>query len=127
VRKMESIQNRDSNNFWSRRLWLRAALAALYLTLIPAAVWGQPPSQSTINKLALNAYCAEARTKAQPLADGSVSYKSVAEIASHRARAEYPKVYRDSSAWKAKIVALLDQYGDEPTSQLCSEDPGTHS
>jgi hypothetical protein len=44
-----------------------------------------------------------------------------------RKRMRYPNVYRDSFAWKAKIVALLDQYGDEPTSQLCNENPGTHS
>jgi hypothetical protein len=59
--------------------------------------------------------------------DGSVSYKRVAEIASNRALMDHPNIFRDSSAWKAKIVALLDQYGDEPIGQLCNENPGPQS
>jgi hypothetical protein len=43
-------------------------------------------------------------------------------MASNRALIEHPNVYRDSDAWKEKIVALLDQDGDEP-SQLCNRKP----
>ena len=110
-----------------RRLWERAAPAGWLLIVLPMAASAAPPSQSTINKLALNTYCSEARSKSQSLANGSVSYKRVAQLASDRALAEHPNVYRDSFAWKARIVALLDQYGDEPTSQLCNENPGPHS
>jgi hypothetical protein len=80
-----------------------------------------------VNKLALNAYCTVAQKESSSLADGKVSYKQVADAASTQALAEHPNVYRDSFAWKAKIVALLDQYGDEPIGQLCSEDPGSHA
>jgi hypothetical protein len=58
------------------------------------------------------------------LADGQLSYKIVAERASDRALMDHPGVYKNSTAWKTRIVAVLDQYGDEPTTQLCREDPG---
>ena len=80
-----------------------------------------------IDKFALTAYCAEAQEEQQPLQNGQVSYKSIADLASKRALTEHPDVYQDPNAWKAKIVALLDQYGDEPTNQLCQENPGPHS
>jgi hypothetical protein len=38
----------------------------------------------------------------------------VADLASDRALADHPNVYPNPAPWKAKIVALLDQYGDEP-------------
>jgi hypothetical protein len=105
----------------------RSVLAGALLIALPAVGLAAPPSTSTINKLALNAYCSEAQSKSPSMADGSVSYKQVAELASNRALIEHPNVYRDSFAWKAKIVALLDQYGDEPIGQLCNEKPGPQS
>jgi len=80
--------------------------------------------QPSINRLALKAYCSEAHREAALLADGSISYEQVADLASDRALADHPKVYPDPAPWKAKIVALLDQYGDEPMSELCSESSG---
>ena len=103
------------------RLWSTVALASALLIALPVAVSAAPPDPSTVNKLALNAYCSEAQSKSHSLEDGSVSYKRVAELASDRALVEHPNIYRDSFAWKAKIVALLDQYGDEPIGQLCNE------
>ena len=104
-----------------------AILAGLLLVGLPAAVPAESAGQSSVNKFALNAYCDEARNSSAPLADGIVSYKRIVELASRRALAEHPNVYRDSFAWKAKIVALLNQYGDEPLGQLCSENPRVHS
>lgn len=104
-----------------------AILAGLLLVGLPTAVPAEPVSQSTVNKFALNAYCDEARNKSEPLADGTISYKRIAELASRRALVEHPNVYSDSFAWKAKIVALLNQYGDEPLGQLCTENPPAHS
>jgi hypothetical protein len=113
---------------WDYRARLKAAvLAGLLLVGSPTALLAKSVSRSTVNKLALNAYCDEARNKSKPLADGTISYKRVAELASRRALAEHPSVYSDSLAWKAKIVALLDQYGDEPSAQLCTENQGAHS
>jgi hypothetical protein len=94
---------------------------------LPAAAANVPANQALINKLALNAYCAEAHSKSALLADGSISYKQVADLASNRALVEHPKVYSDSASWKAKIVAMLDQYGDEPMKELCTENPGPES
>ena len=104
-----------------------AVLAGVLLVGLPAAVPAEPSGQSGVNKFALNAYCDEARNKSDPLADGIISYKRIVELASRRALAEHPNVYSDSSAWKAKIVALLNQYGDEPLGQLCTENPRVHS
>jgi hypothetical protein len=75
------------------------------------------------NKLALKAYCSEARNESALLANGSTSYKDVINRASSRAMVEYPNICPDISAWKARIGAILDQYGDEALPQLCSEDP----
>src|SRR5271155_1719924 len=114
---------------FSRGLGLPTLLGSLICTLWIAPAWavtgGLPAGQ--IDKFALTAYCAEAHEEQQPLQDGQVSYKSVADMASQRAESEHPDVYKDPNAWKAKIVALLDQYGDEPTSQLCQENPVPHS
>ncbi|HEY2104972.1 MAG TPA: hypothetical protein VGH29_04270 [Candidatus Binataceae bacterium] len=121
-----SAQRYSRVPFNSPQGWL-SALAVVLLTALPAAASAAPPSPSTINKLALNSYCAEAQSESQSVGDGSVSYKRVAEIASNRALMDHPKIFRDSSAWKAKIVALLDQYGDEPIGQLCNENPGPQS
>jgi hypothetical protein len=93
--------------------------AGSLLVGVPAAASNEP--NPSLNKLALNAYCAEARSKSSLLSNGSISYKKVVELASERAFVEYP--YVDRSAWKAKISVLLDQYGDDPTTQLCSDSP----
>jgi hypothetical protein len=102
--------------------WWSAALAGFLLVPIPVAA-SNTGNQATINKFALNAYCSEARSKSALLADGSVSYKEVADMASARALTEHPAIYHDPAPWKAKIVALLDQYGDEPLGELCREKP----
>jgi hypothetical protein len=93
------------------------------LIALPAAASNGLGGQTSVNKIAIDAYCSEAQSKSALLADGSISYKRVADLASERALAEHPNVYRDSSAWRVKIVALLDQYGDESTSEFCTESP----
>ena len=80
-------------------------------------------SYVSANKLALKAYCSEARNESALLANGSTSYKDVIKQASARAMVEYPDVCPDISAWKARIGAILDRYGDEDLPVLCSEDP----
>jgi hypothetical protein len=99
--------------------WLSWSLAAALLFVFVGAASAEMPNSSTINKLARKAYCSEAKIESSELKNGSVSYKQVVERASNRALSEHPNVYRDSYAWKAKIVALLDQDGDAPT-QLCN-------
>lgn len=126
---MKAIPHQDSRfRVLQYRACMRSVvLAGLLLVGLPTAVPAEPASQSTVNKFALNAYCDEAQNKSKPLADGTISYKRIAELASRRALAEHPNVYSDSFAWKAKIVALLNQYGDEPLGQLCTENPGAQS
>jgi ABC-type phosphate transport system substrate-binding protein len=75
------------------------------------------------NRLALKAYCSEAHDESALLANGSTSYENVIRRASARAMLNYPNVCSDISAWKTKISAILDQYGDEPLPELCREDP----
>jgi hypothetical protein len=99
--------------------WLNPSLAAALLLAFAGAASAELPNSSTINKLALKAYCSEAKIESSELENGSISYKHVVELASNRALIEHPNVYRDSYAWKAKIVTLLDQDGDEP-SHLCN-------
>jgi hypothetical protein len=113
----------------SNRFWFSAVLGSLTcaLWIAPALAASTALPTAQIDKLALGAYCTEAQHDQQPLQDGQVSYKKVADLASKRALAEHPNVYKDPNAWKAKIVALLDQYGDEPTTQLCQENPSPHS
>jgi hypothetical protein len=105
-----------------RQWWRKAVFAGSLLVACPAAAANVP--RALVNKLALNAYCSDAHQKAALLADGSISYKQVADLASDQALAEHPNVYFDRAVWKTRIVALLDQYGDEPMSELCSENPG---
>ena len=97
---------------------LSSSLAATLIFAFAGAALAELPNSSTINKLALKAYCSEAKIESSELDNGSVSYKHVVELASNRALIEHPNVYRDPYAWKAKIAAPLDQDGDEP-SQLC--------
>ena len=99
--------------------WLSSSFAAALLVTFAGAASAELPNSSTINKLARKAYCSEAKLESSELENGRVSYKQVVERASNRALIEHPNVYRDSYAWKVKIVALLDQDGDEP-SQLCN-------
>jgi hypothetical protein len=49
---------------------------------------GNERTSSPVSKLALKAYCSEAHQKAALLADGSISYKQVADLASDRALAK---------------------------------------
>jgi hypothetical protein len=127
---MRNSTNQCKSHFSLGRLsrwgW-SVAFAGSMLIAIPAAASNAPGGQTSINKIAIEAYCSEAQSKSALLADGSVSYKRVADLASERALVEHPNVYRDSSAWKVKIVALLDQYGDEPMSELCTESLEPHS
>jgi hypothetical protein len=111
--------------------WLSSPLAAALLFIFAGATSAELlfafagatsaelANSSTINKLALKAYCSEARIESSELENGSISYKHVVELASNRALFEHPNVYHNSYAWKAKILALLDQDGDDP-SQLCN-------
>jgi hypothetical protein len=99
--------------------WLSSSLAAALLFVFAGAASAELPNSSTINDLARKAYCSEAKSESSELKNGSVSYKQVVERASSRALSEHPNVYRDSYAWKARIVALLDQDGDAPT-QFCN-------
>lgn len=98
---------------------LSSPVAAVLLFAFVSAASAELPNSSTINQFARKAYCSEAKVNSNELKNGSVSYKQVAELASNRALIEHPNVYSDSYAWKAKIVALLDQDGDEP-SQFCN-------
>jgi hypothetical protein len=102
-----------------RFVWQSASLAGALLLVFAGAASANLPTVSTINKLALNAYCSEAKIESGELANGSVSYKHVVKLASNRALIEHPNIYRDSYAWQSKIAALLDQDGDEP-GQLCN-------
>jgi hypothetical protein len=103
----------------ARFRWLSSSLAAALLFAFAGAASAGLPNSSTINKLARKAYCSEAKVESSELKNGSISYKQVVEQASNRALSEHPNVYRNSDAWKTKIVALLDQDGDDPT-QACN-------
>lgn len=129
VRKMRNrtIQRSPVAYAQLRRWWWGASFAGSLLLALPAAAANARANPALINKFALNAYCAEAHSKSALLADGSVSYKQVADLASERALVEHPNVYSDSASWKANIVAMLDQYGDEPMNELCTENPGPQS
>ncbi len=122
---MKTPQNQRESKvaFGSVRFgWLSSSPAAALLFAFAGAASADLPNSSTINKLARKAYCSEAKVESSELKNGSVSYKQVVERASNRALIEHPNVYRDSSGWKAKIVALLDQDGDEPA-QFCNIKP----
>jgi hypothetical protein len=100
--------------------WYASVVGSL---MIPAIAIAATPStnQAVVKQLALNAYCSEAQSKSTSMANGSTSYKRIAELASNRALADHPGIYSDSSRWEYIINGILDQYGDEPTSQLCTE------
>jgi hypothetical protein len=117
--KTSKNQRESKVVFGVRFGWLSSSLTAVLLFAFAGAASAEPPNSSTINKLARQAYCSEAKLESSKLENGSVSYKQVVEQASNLAVIEHPNVYRDSNAWRAKIVALLDQDGDEP-SQLCN-------
>jgi hypothetical protein len=120
---MKTPKNRRESKFSFRNArfgWRSSSFTAALLFVFAGAASAELPNSSTINKLALNAYCSQAKTESKSLDNGIVSYKQVAGLASNRALTEHPNIYRDSYAWKAKIVALLDQYGDEPISELCN-------
>jgi hypothetical protein len=102
-------------------LWSILTVFGVSVVTIPAAA--SNTNYVSANKLALKAYCSEARNESSLLADGSTSYKDVIKRASARAMVEYPNVCPDTSAWQTKIGAILDRYGDEALPQLCSEDP----
>lgn len=107
----------------------KTALSGLFTVLLviafafPARASKINSEKAAINQAALGAYCEEAEENRQQLSDGRLSYKTVARLASNRAMNEHPEVYRDSNAWLARIVDLLDKYGDEPRPELCHEDP----
>jgi hypothetical protein len=103
-------------------LW-RAIFAGTLLIAVPAAASNEHDRLASINKIAVNAYCAEAQSKSSSLANGSISYKHVLDLASERAFSEHPNVYRSPFVWKTRLSVLLDQYGDDPANQLCSDNP----
>jgi hypothetical protein len=119
--------HKSTCRLWTAARWcfVIVSTASLAAGWTPAAASAAPgPAAAQINKFALNAYCIEAQKKSRLLADDQVSYKSITELASDRAMIDHPGVLKDSVTWKTRIVALLDQYGDEPNAQLCNEDPG---
>ena len=97
------------------------ALVGVCATIVPVAA--SNISCTSANKLALRAYCSEAYRNSALLANGHTSYKEVANLAAASAMAEYPNVCPDRSAWKARITAMLDQYGDEALPDFCNENP----
>ena len=112
--------------WFCRSGWYASVVGSLMVTAI--AVAATPPThQAVVKQLALSAYCSEAQSKSTSMANGSTSYKRIAELASNRALADHPGIYSDSSAWQYTISGLLDQYGDEPTNQLCAEKFGPES
>jgi hypothetical protein len=104
-------------------LWSIFTVAGVLATIVPAAASNL--SCVSANKLALRAYCSAAYSDSALLANGSTSYKQVVNHASARAMVEYPNVCPNISAWKARIITMLDQYGDEGLPELCREDPDT--
>jgi hypothetical protein len=115
VREMRKTKKQSSN-------WMVGSivLAALVVT-VPAAA--SHKSYVSANKLALNAYCSEAHNDSVALANGTASYRDVISRASWRAMTDYPNVCPDTTAWEARISAILDRYGDEGLPELCREDP----
>ncbi|MBV8360104.1 MAG: hypothetical protein JO189_19520 [Deltaproteobacteria bacterium] len=113
-------QHESEVAFCSIRLkWLSSSFAAPLLFTFADAALAKLPNSSTINNLAREAYCSEAKLEFSELENGSVSYKQVVEHASNQSLIEHPNVYPDLYAWKVKIAALLDQEGDDP-GQLCN-------
>jgi hypothetical protein len=104
-----------------RQMLLVSLVCGGLAVAIPAAASNK--SYVSANKLALKAYCSEAHNESTLLANGSTSYKDVINRASERAMVKYPNVCPDISTWRARIGAILDQYGDEPLRELCNENP----
>ena len=117
------MMNNDTQlkRYFSLGALRNATFAGLLMIAVPASASNQPAAAGAIDKIALTAYCSEAQSKSTLLADGLISYEQVVDRASERALSEHPGVFRDSSGWKAHIDILLDQYGDEPRSELCGE------
>ena len=116
------------HTYQSRCLVKRCCRSGWYASVVgsfmmPAIAMAATPStnQAVVKQLALNAYCSEAQSKSTSMANGGTSYKRIAELASNRALADHPGIYSDSSRWEYIINGILDQYGDEPTNQLCTE------
>jgi hypothetical protein len=106
--------------------WRMIAASLTWILLVKAgSAAAMQPRSEEVSKFALEAYCVEAKKETKPLAEGRISYQTVADLASERALKEHPDVRQNRTAWKTTIVAVLDQYGDEPTKQLCHEHPGS--
>src|SRR5216683_6323544 len=86
----------------------RAVFAGALLIAVPAAASNEHGRLASINKIAVNAYCAEAQIKSSSLANGSISYKHVLDLASERAFSEHLNVYRSPFVWKTRLSVLLD-------------------
>jgi hypothetical protein len=115
------------NQSWNlnhRKLWRCLVSVASLICILPVAeAFATPASlDAQASKFALEAYCTEAKKELKPLAQGQISYEIIAEKASKRAVTDHPDIYKTPTAWKSQIVAVLDQYGDEPVTQLCRED-----
>jgi hypothetical protein len=111
---------------WRRGLWQwPAMLASVVWIAVSGATLAaaSEPAHPQMSKLALDAYCTEAKEEQRPLAEGQISYKTIVEKAGERAVEEHPDVSSNPDAWKTKIVSVLDQFGDEPMTQLCRENP----
>ena len=105
------------------QLILGFTLAVFGVRVVTVSAATSNVSYVSANRLALKAYCSEAHDESALLANGSTSYEDVIRRASARAMLDYPNVCPDKSAWKMRIGAILDQYGDEPLPELCREDP----
>ena len=122
----QGLQHSQHNSDWRRGLWQWPAMLASVMWIAASGAALAAASERAhpqMSKLALDAYCTEAKEEQRPLAEGQISYKTIVEKAGERAVEEHPDVSSDPDAWKTKIVAVLDQFGDEPTTQLCRENP----
>jgi hypothetical protein len=117
-------QRRTFKNRLSRCL---VPVASLTWIILVGAAFSAPASlDEQTSKIALDAYCTEAKKELRPLAQGQISYEVIAEMASERAVTDHPDIYKTPKAWKSKIVGVLDQYGDEPVTQLGRENSGVN-
>jgi hypothetical protein len=118
---MRKTAHKPARVWFSR--FFRLVLMAFAIALVTVPAVASNIRCVSANRLALQTYCLEAHDESGLLANGGTSYKDVIERASERALVKYPNVCPDRSAWKLRIDAILDQYGDEPLPELCSEDP----
>jgi hypothetical protein len=128
VRKMVYKKLNQRWTFKNRKLsrcWVPVACLT-WLILVGSALAAPASLNGQASKFALDAYCTEAKKELRPLAQGQISYESLAEMASKRAVIDHPDMYKTRTAWKSTIIAVLDQYGDEPVTQLCREEPGVN-